>query len=86
MLYEVITDTDGDYLPTQIGSWPTGMEYQPSFFQFTDPPWDHTESERYRGAGREPTRIERVDKASYLYLSALAISRMAETLGDEGVV
>jgi hypothetical protein len=79
-------DTDGDFLPTQTGSWPTGMEYQPAFFQWTDPPWDHTQSERYRGEGKQPTSIERVDKATYLYLSAIAVSRMAETVEDADTV
>ena len=74
-------DEDGDLLPTVRGSWRTGMEYQPSFFYFTQPRWDHTLSSPW---GKEQvTALERVDEASYLHLNVLAISRMARALGEK---
>lgn len=75
-------DEDGDLLPTVRGSFRTGMEYQPSFFYFTRPRWDHTVSSPW---GREEeTALERVDEASYFYLNVLAISKMARVLGEMG--
>ena len=89
---EEVKDEDGDWLPSVFGSWITGMEYQPSFFQFTSPRWDHKTSEEFKpdldALSRDPkdyhqfTPIERVDEATYYYLNNIAAQRISELSGE----
>lgn len=89
---EAAKDEDNDFLPSVFGSWITGMEYQPSFFYFTKPRWDHTASEEFKpkldALSRDPnvyhqfTPLERVDEASYYYLNSVATARVARLLGE----
>ena len=89
---EEAKDEDKDWLPTVWGSWITGMEYQPSFFYFTNPRWDHTKSEEFIEGdifSRDPNvykrwlPVERVDEATFYYLNNVAVTRVAEALGDQ---
>lgn len=65
---------EGDVLPVVSGTWRTAMEYQPSFFEFTEPRWDHTKSAPF-GKERE-TALKRVDEAVFLYLNLEAVYKM----------
>ncbi len=70
-------DPDGDGLLLVDSHWWTGMEYQPSFFFFSD----------YRVARdfSEPDRrvsLERVDLTSYCYGNSVAVARIYHLLGQ----
>ena len=75
-----------DKLPVQKGSWGTGAEYQPNFYQFTDPPWDfRNDTEFVRGkkdARFHITNLVRLDKASYAIGNLLGAAKIAEAAGD----
>lgn len=72
---------DNDPLPVVEGSWRTGMESQPSFFEFTDPLWDHR---RCAAFDRErQTAVKRTDETCYLYLNYQGVAAMAEALGHQ---
>ncbi|MBI2933891.1 MAG: discoidin domain-containing protein [Planctomycetes bacterium] len=71
-------DADGDGLPTVLpqrageAHFHTGMEFQPSFFWFTQPP-----------AFKDETPLERVDFACYLYASCRAVAEARRFLGKD---
>ena len=61
-------------LPVVVGSWRTAAEYQPSFFEFTQPQWDHELSNPF---GKEHmTQLHRVDDATHLCRNMAAVSRL----------
>lgn len=70
---------DESQLPLVTGSWRTAAEYQPSFFEFTDLPWDHTQSNPF--GNEHKTAVHRVEEAVYLYQNMQAVAKMAETMG-----
>jgi len=82
---EVIDDKDLSRLPTQTSSWPTGAEYQPSFYEFTkDPKWDwRHDYEGQKLYGTEPTTIIRLDKTTFAIANSVACSNMAKVLGNK---
>jgi hypothetical protein len=63
-------DRDGDFLPTPRNHWTTGMEFQPSFFYFSD--YDNSEPD---------APLERADFAAYLYGNARAVAEAYAYLG-----
>lgn len=67
-------------LPIVIGSWRTAAEYQPSFFEFTQPQWDHQKSNPF-GAERD-TQLHRVDDSVYLYTNLMAVSSLYQIAAD----
>jgi hypothetical protein len=70
-------DPDGDGLLAVDSHWWTGMEYQPSFFYFSD----FKVSKNFD----QPTHqvsLERVDLTAYNYGNALAVGRIYHALGD----
>ncbi len=88
---EEAKDEDRDALPTVWGTWITGMEYQPSFFYFTKPRWDHRLAVEFvtdDHLTKDPAiykkylPLERVDEATYYYLNNLAVAKGAALLGD----
>ena len=64
-------DPDGNKLPAPRSHWTTGMEFQPSFFYFTD--YDDTKPD---------AKLERPDFASYLYANAMAVMYACRELGQ----
>lgn len=72
---------DRDGLPVVTGSWRTAMEYQPGFYEFTSPSWDHTLSAPF--LKENEVALKRVDEAVYLYLNLLAIANMMIRLGRQ---
>jgi hypothetical protein len=72
-------DADGDRRPETEGAVSLGMGLAPSFLFFTEPRFDHTETEAF---GRSTT-LERVDELCYLYLDIVACRAMADALGKE---
>jgi hypothetical protein len=70
-------DPDGDGLLRVDSHWWTGMEYQPSFFAFSDykPSKDFDQPER-------PVSLERVDLTAYNYGNAVAVARIYRALGQ----
>ena len=80
---EVIDDKDLSRLPTQTGSWATGAEYQPSFYEFTkDTKWDWQQDEEGKSLGKVRTTIIRLDKAVFAIANNYASSNIAKVLGN----
>ena len=69
-------DPDGDGLLTVDSHWWTGMEYQPSFFSFSD----YAISKDFHQPAR-PVGLERVDLTAYNYGNAVAVARIYRLLG-----
>ena len=80
-----IYDKDKSRLPAQTSSWPTGAEYQPSFYEFTkDTKWDwRQDQEGKKLYGTSPTTIIRLDKVSFAIMNSQACSLMAQVLGNK---
>jgi hypothetical protein len=70
-------------LPVQYGSWATGAEYQPNFYQFTTPPWDYrNDSELWKTATNlQVAASVRLDTAGYAIGNQIAVGYMAGILG-----
>ena len=70
-------------LPVQRGSWSTGAEYQPNFYQFTEPKWDFRhDSEFAKKEGFPVAQLVRLDTAIYAIGNLLGAAKLAETAGD----
>jgi len=77
---------DPSALPVTLGSWITGAEYQPSFYQFTEPKWNwqcDTEGERNQ-LGYSRTSLWRVDECAMHAANLRACADMAARLGKTG--
>ena len=71
-------------LPLQTGSWPTGAEYQPSFYEFTPEKWDWRQDlEGQKLYGTKMTSIVRLDKAMFTIANSYACSNMAKILNKK---
>jgi hypothetical protein len=75
--WQKVCDPDGDGLLRVDSHWWTGMEYQPSFFAFSDykPSKDFSQPAR-------PVSLERVDLTAYNYGNAAAVARIYRFLGQ----
>jgi hypothetical protein len=70
-------------LPVQTGSWGTGAEYQPNFYQFTKPePWDWRHDLEGQSKGFPFAKSVRLDKASYTIANLCGASRLMDESGD----
>jgi hypothetical protein len=69
-------DPDGDGLLMVDSHWWTGMEYQPSFFAFSD----YKPSKNFYEPAH-PVSLERVDLTAYNYGNAAAVARIYHLLG-----
>jgi hypothetical protein len=70
-------DTDGDGLLEVDSHWWTGMEYQPSFFFFSD----YQVSKDFDQPARRVS-LERVDLTAYNYGNAAAVAKIYRRLGQ----
>ncbi len=61
-------------LPVVVGSWRTAAEYQPAFFEFTQPQWDHEQSQPFEK--EHLTQLHRVDDSTYLCTNMAAVSKL----------
>ena len=81
------TGGDPSKLPIQDGSWGTGAEYQPNFYQFTDPPWDFRND--YEFARKDKSfkiaKIVRLDTAVYAIGNMLGAAKIAKMAGDDAL-
>ncbi len=66
--------------PLTTGSWLTGAEYQPSFYQYTETPWDWRHDEEGAKEGFSKKSLYRVDAVMFLILSLRGCIRMAKEL------
>ena len=73
---------EGGELPDQVSSWPTGAEYQPNFYQFTEPKWDWRHDCEMRSKGFGLTALKRMDTAAYEIGGLLGGARLARMLGE----
>lgn len=73
-----------DRLPIQVGSWSTGAEYQPNFYQFTEPKWDFRNDSEFYQTDKKfyLARLIRLDTAVYAIGNLLGAARIAEITGD----
>src|SRR5262249_25910026 len=75
--WQKVCDPDGDGLLLVDSHWWTGMEYQPSFFAFSD----YKPSKDFDRPAR-PVSLERVDLTAYNYGNAVAVARIYRLLGQ----
>lgn len=75
--------SDPGKLPVQTGSWGTGAEYQPSFYQFTEPQYDWRHDNELSWQGYPHTKLHRVDECVLHAANLTACARMAQKLGRE---
>ena len=76
---------DPSKLPVQRGSWGTGAEYQPNFYQFTEPKWDYHHDHEYAHkdkGGYTIARLVRLDTAGYVLGDLVGAGRLAAAAGD----
>jgi hypothetical protein len=71
-------------LPVQYGSWMTGAEYQPNFYQFTNPQWDFRNDTELRGKskGLYIAQLVRLDTAAFSIGNLLGAAKIAELAHD----
>lgn len=69
-------------LPQTRGSWVTGAEYQPSFYQHTNPQWDWRHDNEGTDDGFEKAVLYRLDECVMFALNLKALGKMAEILGN----
>lgn len=74
---------DPRVLPKTTGSWVTGAEYQPSFYQHTDPQWDWRNDNEGLKQGFSRTVLHRVDESVMYAANLTACANMAALLGEE---
>ncbi len=77
--WQKVYDPDADGLLRVNSHWWTGMEYQPSFFAFSN----YKTSKDFSQPAR-PVDLERVDLTSYNYGNAVAVGRIYRLLGQPG--
>ena len=70
-------------LPKTRGSWVTGAEYQPSFYQYTTPPWDWRNDNEGLKQGFSHTELYRVDECIMYAANLTACANMAKLLGRD---
>jgi hypothetical protein len=75
--WQKVCDRDGDGLLEVDSHWWTGMEYQPSFFFFSD-----FKVSRDFSQPAEQVSLERVDLTAYNYGNARAVARIYRKLGQ----
>lgn len=69
--------------PVTTGSWGTGAEYQPSFYQYTHVAWDWRNDVEMAGkTGGELWPLYRLDEIVFTIGNVHACERMAEELGE----
>ena len=69
-----------DKIPITCGSWVTGAEYQPSFYQYTEPKWNWKNDNEGQKEGYEPTKLYRIDEIVFNMLNCYGIYRLTEAL------
>jgi hypothetical protein len=78
-----ISSNDPSRLPVQGGSWMSGAEYQPNFYQFTEPQWDwRYDVQGHRQSGFPLSRMIRLDNVAFKIANLQAASRIASVLGQ----
>ncbi len=77
--WQKVYDPDNDGLLLVDSHWWTGMEYQPSFFYFSDYKTSHDFYQPER-----PVSLDRVDLTAYNYGNAVAVARIYRLLGQPG--
>jgi len=73
-----------DGLPVMHGSWLTGAEYQPSFYEHTEPAWDWTQDEEGIRMGVTDTRapLYRLDEICYAIGNLMGCAKLAAILNE----
>ncbi|MGN0852200.1 MAG: MGH1-like glycoside hydrolase domain-containing protein [Kiritimatiellia bacterium] len=80
--YAEATTRGAPTLPVQQSSWPVGAEYQPNFYQFTDPPFDYRHDHGFGPKkGFSIAKLVRLDTAVYMIGDLLGTARLASILG-----
>ena len=68
-------------LPITIGSWVTGAEYQPSFYQYTEEKWDWRYDSEGTKNGFHLRKLYRLDECVMFAANLRACEKMARLLG-----
>ena len=74
---------DDVLLPVTEGSWGTGAEYQPAFYQWTNPKWDWRHDKEGKALGYPIQKIYRLDEISFFGANLKACAEIAKELGKE---
>lgn len=61
-----ISKSDESGAPSTFGSWVTGAEYQPAFYEHAEPKWDWIQDNEGIELGYQATKIYRLDEISFL--------------------
>lgn len=78
-----LDQNDPRRLPVTTGSWGTGAEYQPSFYQHTPVAWDwRNDVEMAENTGGELWPLYRLDEIVFTIANLQACERMAAELGN----
>lgn len=85
--YEAVKDytlkhggVDGDPLPITTGSWVTGAEYQPAFYQHVEPKWDWRYDSEGAKKGFPESKLYRIDECVMYAANLIACKNMAALL------
>ncbi|MBQ8188864.1 MAG: hypothetical protein IJZ44_03705 [Lachnospiraceae bacterium] len=70
-------------LPVMEGSWGTGAEYQPAFYQWTEPKWDWRFDKEGKALGFPIQKLYRLDEISFFAANLKACAEIAKELGKE---
>lgn len=71
-------------LPVMEGSWNTGAEYQPSFYQWTTPKWDwHQDYECAKSCNLKINKLYRLDEICYFLANLKACAFIAAELENK---
>lgn len=73
--------TDDNALPVTSGSWITGAEYQPSFYQYTVPKWDWRHDGEGVSEGFALTNLYRADECAMYAANLIACRNMSTIIG-----
>ena len=72
---------DSSTLPITEGSWLTGAEYQPNFYQHTTPKWDFRYDNEYKEqVGGEMSKLYRLDEVMFTIGNIFACKMIAKEL------
>lgn len=80
------TQNDGlEFFKPTVGSWVTGAEYQPAFYQHSDVKWDWTNDvEGFNtGFSTEISQLYRLDDIAYSIGNLIGCSKIAKELGKD---
>ncbi len=78
-----LSKVDESGVPFTFGSWVTGAEYQPSFYEHAEPKWDWLQDNEGMSLGYQATKIYRLDEISYLMQNCYGTAMLAKVVDNK---